>query len=304
MDEQRRSALGFDITEDEPLLDNGVEIVIKKLTPSAAASFESTAFIQTLRRTIARDYSLHLNRGLKIFVNDVEVSGWRIELRQSDEFAPMRIEYMDESGGSDVRIELIGGMAAPPPDDIEPDESEDGDKTFGWYVVCNGRVVLAADKTSVAGWGTLDWPQWHRQYSGFIGVILFTAANALALPLTTTKRSIDTTSEIYRRAQPRMRELSKAWIAYTNAKKQALEDAKQKEGLARTVSIYDVSRQHSPRFPALVARQSEKVGNVHYSVSVTKLRKLGSELGSMHMSFMDIGLKSFDYTYRDMVGDE
>jgi hypothetical protein len=45
----------FDITEDEPLLDNGVEIVIKKLTPSAAASFESTAFIQTLRRTIARD---------------------------------------------------------------------------------------------------------------------------------------------------------------------------------------------------------------------------------------------------------
>jgi hypothetical protein len=212
----------FDIVEDEALDQNGVEIVVNVLAPGAATAFANPAFLQNLRRTISRDYSLHLNRGLKIYLNDDEVEGWQIELRQSTDFVPMRLEYDDELDGEKVSVEVIGGMAAAPPDNIDPDE-EDGDKRFGWYIICNGRIVLAADKTSVSGWGTEDWPQWHRQYSGFVGIILFTAPKAVALPMTTTKRSVDTSSEIYRRARPRMREVSKQWIAYTNARKQALE---------------------------------------------------------------------------------
>ena len=131
----------------------------------------------------------------------------------------MRLEYQEDIDGEDVSVEIIGGMSAPPPENTEPEEDDDGDKRFGWYVVCNGRIVLAADKTTIAGWGTDDWPQWHRQYSGFVGIILFTAANAAALPLTTTKRSVDTSSEVYRRARPRMREITRKWIDYTNARK-------------------------------------------------------------------------------------
>ena len=121
--------------------------------------------------------------------------GWQIGLRQSDEFAPMRVDYEDRLEDDEVRVEIIGGMAAPPPESIDPSEDDEGDKRFGWYVVCNGRIVLAADKSNVSGWGTDDWPQWHYQYSGFIGIILFTAPNAVALPLTTTKRSVETSSE-------------------------------------------------------------------------------------------------------------
>ena len=294
----------FDIDEDEPLEENGVEVIIDELTPNATTSFGSAAFQQNLRRTIARDYTLHLNRGLKIFLNGIAITGWQIELRQSAEFAPLRIEYKDEIDQNEVSVELIGGMAASPPEDSEPDEVDDGDKQFGWYVICNGRIVLAADKTTVSGWGTLDWPQWHRQYSGFVGIILFTAANAIALPLTTTKRSIDTTSEVFRRAGPRMRELSKAWIAYTNARKQALEEAKQKEEAATIVSIYAVARRDTVRLPALAARATEKIGNVHYSVSAARLRNLGREFGSINMAYREVGLKSFEYAYGDLVGDK
>jgi hypothetical protein len=162
-------------------------------------------------------------------VNDTPVPGWEIELRQSAEFEPMRLEYKDRVDEDEVSVQLIGGMAAPPPENADPDENDDGDKRFGWYVVCNGRIVLAADKTTVSGWGTDDWPQWHRQYSGFIGIVLFTAAKAAALPLTTTKRSVDLSSEIYRRARPRMREVSKR-IAYTNQRKQALDEARERSG--------------------------------------------------------------------------
>lgn len=294
----------FDIIEDQNLDENGVEIVVDDLIEGTKFAFENPAFIQNLRRTIARDYSIHLNRGLKISVDENPVRGVPIEFRQGEEYAPMRTDYKDWVNGEEVSVEIIGGMAALPPESIDPDETENGDKRFGWYVACNGRIVLAADKTDVAGWGTLDWPQWHRQYSGFIGIVLFTAENAAALPLTTTKRSVDISSEIYLRARRRMRDISKEWIAYTNIRKQALDKAKEKETVSVTVSIHDVEKRPSITLPRLSPVRVERRANVNYSVPVSRMKNLAKELGSINMPYRDVGLESFDYTYKDLVGDE
>lgn len=203
-----------------------------------------------------------------------------------------------------MSIEIIGGMAAPPPESIDPDESEEGDRRFGWYVVCNGRIVLAADKSAITGWGTEGWPQWHYQYAGFIGIILFTAARATALPLTTTKRSVDTSSEVFRRARPQMRDVSKSWIAYTNQRKQALEEARRKESAAVAVPLASVARQTAVALPILIPKPVEKVANVNYSVPVSRIKKLAKELGSINMPYREIGLNTFDYTYDDLVGED
>ena len=145
---------------------------------------------------------------------------------------------------------------------------------------------------------------WHRQYSGFLGLILFTASDASALPLTTTKRNVDTASEVFRRAQPRMREVTKKWIAYTNVRKQALEEAKQKEIAATPVSIYKVEKLEAVRLPALTAKTAPTPANVHYAVPVGKMKKLAKAFGSINLSYRDVGIKSFDYSYNDLVGDE
>jgi hypothetical protein len=294
----------FDIVEDAPLPEDGVEIVVKALTPGAMRSFESPAFLQNLRRTIARDYTLHLNRGLTISLNGERIPGAQIELRQSDEFAPMRDEYADEVDGEQVSVEMIVGMAAAPPDTSDPDEQNEAEKRFGWYVACNGRIVVAADKTVVSGWGTDGWPLWHPQYSGFLGIILFTAANAIALPLTTTKRSVDTSSEVFRRARPRMRDVTRKWIDYTNARKQALEEAKRREAQATSVSIYSVNKLASVRLPILTPSPAVQMANVLYVVELARLRKLGRALGNINMSYKDVGIQSFNYTYDELVGGE
>ena len=294
----------FDIIEDRNLDENGVEIVVENLIEGTKCAFGDPAFLQNLRRTIARDYSIHLNRGLTISVNEEPVLGLPIEFSQGEEYAPARIDYEDWVNDKKVVVEIIGGMAAPPPENIDPDETEDGDKRFGWYVACNGRIVLAADKTNVAGWGTQDWPQWHRQYSGFIGVVLFTAENAAALPLTTTKRSVDVSSEIYLRARRDMREISKDWIAYTNIRKQALDEAKEKENISMTVPIHDVKKRPSIALPNLSPVRTERRANVNYSVPVSRMKNLAKELGSVNMPYRDVGLESFDYTYKDLVGEE
>jgi Histidine kinase-, DNA gyrase B-, and HSP90-like ATPase len=294
----------FDIVEQEDLDQKGVRIDIENLQIGAANSFSNPAFVENLRRIIGRDYSLHLHRGLNISVNDKPVIGWQINLKESDELAPMRIEYNDKINGENVHVQVIGGMAAAPPETADPDVEDEAEKRYGWYVICNGRIVLAADKTAVSGWGSESWPQWHRQYSGFIGLILFTSESAAALPLTTTKRSVDLSSEVYRRARPSMRDVTRSWIDYTNSRKQALEEAKKKEALAKPVTIYSVKERQIAVMPKLTPVPKVPMANVLYSVPRAKLKKLAAELGSSRMSYRDVGIKAFDYTYEDLVGDE
>lgn len=294
----------FDIVSDDTLLHDGVEIDIKRVNPAISNSFDNPLFMENLIRMLSRDYSLHLARGLKLSVNGNGVNGIGIKLLESDEYAPVRIKYADVTGSDTVDVEIIGGMAASPPDQSDPTENDDTDRWMGWYVACNGRIVLSADKTPISGWGTEDWPSWHRQYSGFVGIILFTSERAAALPLTTTKRSVDVTSEVWRRARSRMREVTKDWISYTNQRKQMPEGAREREARARPVDLEKVSARPAVVLPRLTPKVSEKVGNVNYSMPVTKLKKLASSLGNLNMSYRDVGIKSFEYTYDDLTGDE
>ena len=295
----------FDIDDSKPRPENGVAVEVKDLTAGAVSSFDNPNFIERLERTIARDYALHLERGLNVSVNGKDVTGAQMEFLESNEFAPMRVRYSDTKDDEPVTVEIVGGMAAPPPEGSEPEDTKERDyDRFGWYVACNGRIVLAGDKSNVSGWGLPDWPTWHPQYSGFRGVVYFSASNASALPLTTTKRSVDVTSEIFLRARPLMREVTKEWTSYTNARKHALEDAKKKEQMAKAVAIQNVDSRPRIRLPKLTRVTQERVANVHYSVSLSKMKKLAGALGKVTMPYREVGVKSFDYAYDDLVGDE
>ena len=98
----------FDLTEDEYLSEYGVEILVSELTDATKLSFNSPAFVENLRRTIARDYSIHLGRGLRILVNDKIVKGTPIKLSLGDYFAPVRVDYIDSANGEEVSVEIIG----------------------------------------------------------------------------------------------------------------------------------------------------------------------------------------------------
>src|SRR6185437_11809816 len=80
----------FDIETAEALSANGVEIAVDDLREGIAASFSSPMFIQDLKRTIGRDYALHIRRGLSVLVNGEDIKGWKIELLQGGGMEPMR----------------------------------------------------------------------------------------------------------------------------------------------------------------------------------------------------------------------
>ncbi len=295
----------FDIDVSDDLEQAGVKISVSDLTDVALRSFESPRFIQNLRRSISRDYALHLHRGLTIEVQGKAVPGWAIELRQGEDFAPMRANFTERIQDEDVYVELLAGMTASPPDSTEP--TEDFDESLnrsGWYVVCNGRIVLAADKTVTTGWGTEGWPQWHPQYSGFMGLIVFSSRRADLLPLTTTKRSVDETSAVFRQYRAKMRETTKEWISYTNARKQVRVEAVQREDVAKSVPIFEVVARPEVALPRIIAVPKIPEANVLYSVPRSRMLKLASALGNINMAYKDVGLKSFEYSYSDLVGED
>lgn len=292
----------FDLEADQNLPEPGLEISVGKLSESTSRAFGSPEFLLELRRVIARDYALHLHRGLKISLNGDAIKGWNIELRQSKDFQPLRDGFKDKESG--VAVEIVAGMAAPPPESSEPEDVKDRDSRSGWYVVCNGRIVVAGDKSTVAGWGTAGWPKWHPQYEGFIGLIFFTSENAQALPLTTTKRSVDSSSALYQRSMPKMREISKEWIAYTNQRKQFGEKARGLEEAAKPVVLYKIAKNAQVSFPKLVGRLQIKPANISYPVEKKRAEKLADALGDINMSYRDVGLRSFEYAYTEFVGKD
>src|SRR5690606_19723799 len=174
----------------------------------------------------------------------------------------------------------------------------------GWYVACNGRLVLAADQSTLTGWGSEGWPKWHPQYEGFLGLILFKSENAELLPITTTKRSIDTSSVVFRQTLPKMRDVTKSWIAYTNVRKQNLDEAKAKESAARPIPIHTVATSEKVSLPQLTPKAKVPIANIAYSMPRTKVRRLGNAFDDADMSYKEVGIRSFEYAYLDLVGED
>ena len=294
----------FAIFEAAPDPEDGIRIEVTGLNRQTVAAFGSEAFMQNLRRVIERDYSLHLSRGLRVSLNGVSLEPWQITMLEGGDFAPVNRSWDVALEGGTVHVELLAGAGAAPPDDEAPDESDKGEQRFGWYVACNGRIVLAGDKTALSVWGADDFPIWHRQYRGFLGLVLFTSENTELLPLTTTKRSVDVSSEVFRQSKPAMREATRAWINYTTARKSAREAAQAKEAEAKAVSIFRVSSRIAISTPSFAPKTRVRTSSIQFAEPVAKIRKLGEAFGSVNMPATQVGSRSFDYAYKDLVGDD
>lgn len=284
----------FDIEPSDPLPNPGVEIVVETLTPEIADTFSDVGFINALRASIARDYMLPLMQGLRIVLNGSPIEGWNIDLMQSKEFAPMRVRYQE----GEVEVEILAGMWESPRESNEPSRSRD-DRS-GWYVVCNGRVVVAADRTGQTVWGRGRFPAWHGQYEGFIGVVLFTSKRPELLPMTTTKKGVDTSFAIYRRAQARMEPPTRAWIDYTNERKTRKQSAREHERDVKPVPITTVKDRKVLKVPKGIA-QGPVEANILFRRPRDQVRALGKAFGRSTMAYTEVGWRAFDYAYERLV---
>ena len=288
----------FDM-DDAPVENIGTIIRVRDLYRSISEEFADSTFVNSLIRTIERDYVRFIERGFQIKINDIAVKARPYAVKASEDFRPYRKIYKDDN----VEVEILAGMAASPPDSNDPAErTEVG--YFGWFVFCNDRVVLAADKTERTVWGNEGFARWHPQYNGFTGILLFRATDPNLLPWTTTKRDIDETSSLYRRAIKEMKAATQPWIEYTNQRKNDLDEARRKEHAARPVPFFGVEKNSIFRVPSALTGSRIQTANIAYQKPRAEVRKAAKALGNGNMPYKRIGEKTFEYFMQHEVEGE
>lgn len=209
---------------DNRLAANGTEIVISPLNSGLSDLWEKqsniNSFVENLRIAIQESYSLIIQKGFKITINNQEVKANPVELLAQKGSAKDGVRpFVFTNQYGTVNVKLAIGFYAPMASDDDIDkmnESKRSSYDAGITVVCNDRVVLYNDKSYLTGWGTGGVPNYHTQFIGIKGIVVFESNEPKDLPMTTTKRGVDHSSAVYIAVKDKICEGLKMFTNYTN----------------------------------------------------------------------------------------
>lgn len=210
---------------DESLKKGHTAITVMSLNPDVATAFGNDSWIDDFRKLVAQHYSIIIGKGFSVRIGNgveqaEEVAGEPFRLLQSSSSEGKGIAPYVYAGNIDgVDVEIYAGLYRRLLTEEEADREEETRGTSddaGWTVACNDRVVIWKDKTRLTGWGEASVPNYHGQFIAITGIVLLKSDDPRRLPLTTTKRGIDASSNIYSEAKELMREATKSLTSFTN----------------------------------------------------------------------------------------
>lgn len=276
---------------DSPSGLHGTTIHVSELNKEVKALFSDSSFLSALDDDIQKLLNFSLHKGIRITLNGRVLAGKRIELLYSDDNKP----YYADGIIDEVKYRLIAGLG------------EIGDpKSSGWYIYCNNRLVLEADTTSLTGWDSPPIPKWHINYVMFRGLLYLDSKETLNLPLTTTKKGIDPTSEVYKTILPLMRNAMLSVLDFlkqiprmgdkANDYRQMLCDTFERKTAVEFKNLkFEHSQKHfeSPELDLDVI--SQKKETVRIAFDAQKNAANAAKLHAKARSYKELGTISFDY---------
>lgn len=281
--------------------DIGTIIEVTNLHPSVKASFEQKNFISSLGSQITEAHRDVITNHLSISLNSVALEAKPLLLRSSNQ---VRTGFLEEtlSDRGAVKVKIYAGISEPVPQEA------------GWYIYCNGRMILGHDQTIRTGWGQSGdarkvgearIPRFHNQFDRFRGLVYFESDEARRLPWNTTKTGIDEDSPVYQAVRLSMTNLMRPVIDFLN-RLDAETDAPAKPltrvvEKAKLVSVQEVRT--SPIFSGPTSNQP--VQQVLYKIQYNKPKKqIEAAQRVLRVSTTrQVGEKTFDYFYeRECVG--
>ncbi|ATD66683.1 hypothetical protein CNR27_03810 [Luteimonas chenhongjianii] len=215
---------------------DGTTISIDDLKPEVARKFDESkdAFVSDFRTFVSQHYALILQKGFRVKVNGVKVDPVSFELLGAPSVltkksGPRLTPYLFQGdiGGVDVTVAVGLYRRLPDEDEVEAEKEERASKDdAGWTIVCNDRIVIYKDKSRLTGWGEAGVPSYHGQFIAITGIVILHSKDLWKLPLTTTKRGIDQSSDTYAIVKDYMREGTKYFTKFTNKWKKFPDEVK------------------------------------------------------------------------------
>jgi hypothetical protein len=172
------------------------EIVVTDLFPQVAAQFQEEELVKRLRFELAtRRNDDHF--GVKTYLNAEYVKPYIPKLVMGSDVKPAIIA---ERVAPKVSVTLRAGVVKSNKAEESQDEGDGADwkgrDEGGWYVRANGRVLLAAEKSRLTGWGD-ETARYHPQYRTFRGYVDIESSDGSLLPWNTTKTGVDENSAVW-----------------------------------------------------------------------------------------------------------
>lgn len=268
--------------------DAGTTITVKRLNDETIMRLKDGTFASSIHRHAASAYCLLLNKFVQLSINGDMVSPISLPYGGSSNITPS----VEKTIEGRVGISIIASLA----DRIEGVWKYE---RAGWYIFCNGRAVVFADKTELTGWGG-DVGVFQPKHRGFIGLVFFSAEDPEDLPWTTTKRGLNKESHVYQRAKKLMFALGKPVIKFLNDAHSVDETQNEQiREIASNIKTSDVSQAltyNHNMFEVKTAEPVEKTTvKIQYDVTKEELEKVKRCLKKSNWSATKIGKYAFDY---------
>lgn len=275
----------------------GTKIIIKNLRNEIVNIITNQTFLNRLTSLIRESYPFHLDNYVEIFLNKKKIEPLDLTIADSETIQPATESWTD--GNVDIRM-IVGLL---PKSDSKKWRGEQS----GWYLVCNGRVIVNADKTKLTGWGN-PLPQFQPKNRGFLGIVFFTSEYPEELPWKTTKRDINSESPVYVNTFKKMVSTARPVLNFQDKLYKSGDDEEPKEEYRKIVSDLpglQATQKASTLTPQGSTKQvftqspsstpTKKTTRVAFDVNVEDIKKVKKHLGKSSMSNKEAGLKIFKY---------
>lgn len=168
-------------------------IKISDLKEAAIRETCTEEWLEEFNREVSIRYSIFIQKGLCILVNEKVIHASCPKIKS---LPPVTIQKASFAPEAEVQVFIEAGMheeyyrVGDPMYSSKEIESITGE--YGWYYVCNDRVIKIATREHRFGWGK----KWHNEYYGFVGWVYFVGSVA-KIPWNTKKTDIDPSNPIF-----------------------------------------------------------------------------------------------------------
>lgn len=277
-----------EIPEDKKNLDeDGTIITVTKLYENIQSDFRSNFFKNDLAKELSLALSYSLLKGLRVTVNDKLIERKDITFLESDDIKPL-FKKIEVDG---VEIKIYAGIGSPSPSNA------------GWYIFCNDRLVLEADKSYITGWkesreDSDNIIKYHNQYAMFRGAVFFDSEDSKKLPMTTTKTGIDSDHSIFKSTRLEILTSLKQVINYLKK----IKDKDERDLIVSNSYEVDITElrknenNYSDKFIYPTSKSSikqQRFTTISYSIERDLVDKLKDYIGVS--SNKEVGEKTFEY---------
>lgn len=285
----------FELTPRKPKEqdDCGTTIEVWRLYDETKRRLNDGVFEGQLMESIGSTYAYFLSKFVRILVNGNSVAATSLQVGKNN--ATERFER------DNVTCTIIAGLGTP----IDEKYRDSGS---GWFVFCNGRTIISADKSSLTGWNSSNGlPIFQPKHRPFLGTVYFVSIHADKLPWDTTKSRINEDSDMWQEAKRLMVLAGRSVTSYldrrysdegTDIEQRELIEAAKERVHAMKAATAKPSHFKLPKKPV------RKTTRIQYDAKIENVESIKEYLGRPSMSGSDVGRHTFNFFLRNEVGGE